>query len=180
MNYSFLPGNKIIETFANKISVIRAGRVTVSILDNILVDAYGSKMQINELATITAPDANQLLITPFDKGLVKDIEKAILTSNLGVNPGSDGAGLRLVFPPMTQEARQLKVKELAKLLEEIKIVVRNHRQDELKKIKHQKENSEISEDIEQKLEKDLQKEVDALNKELESMFAKKEAELLKV
>jgi ribosome recycling factor len=178
MSYSLIDGKKIIEHFKQKLSQIRTGRVNASILDHIKVEAYESQMSIIELATVTIPEPAQLLITPFDKGLMKNIEKALVDQNVGANPNSDGAGIRLVFPPLTQETRALKVKEVSKDLEEARIAVRNLRQDELKTKKRELENDEISENEMQRFESDLQKEVDMLNKELEAISKSKEQELL--
>ncbi len=180
MSYKILPAQKITDSFKKVLSSIRTGRVNSSVLENVVVDAYGSKMHIPEVATINVPEPSQLMITPFDKSLLNVIEKAIRDSNLGVNPVNDGAGIRLVFPPLTEENRKLRVKEINKLLEESKIIVRSTRQDVLKSQKAQKENGDISEDELKRFELDLQKEVDTLNKELESMAEAKQDEILKM
>jgi ribosome recycling factor len=180
MSYNILPAQKIIDSFKKSLSSMRTGRVNATVLENILVDAYGSKMHIHEIATINVPENSQLLITPFDKSLNNAIEKAINDSNLGVNPVNDGAGIRLNFPPLTEETRKLRVKEVYKNLEEARIASRNVRQDLLKTEKNKKENSEISEDELRQFETSLQKEIDTLNKELEEIAKNKEAEILKV
>jgi ribosome recycling factor len=180
MIYDLISGGKILDNFKTKISSIRTGRVNSSVLDNVLVEAYGSHMSIKEIATVTAPEPTQLLITPFDKSLISAIEKAITQSNLGSNPNSDGAGIRLVFPPLTAESRAIKAKEVGKDLEEAKIAVRNQRQDLLKHEKRRQENDEISEDELRGFETDLQKEVDAINKELEVIGKAKEDEIMKI
>jgi ribosome recycling factor len=180
MAYNILPAQKIIDSFKKTLSSMRTGRVNATVLENILVDAYGTKMHIHEIATINVPENSQLLITPFDKSLNNGIEKAINDSNLGVNPVNDGAGIRLNFPPLTEETRKLRVKEVYKNLEEARIASRNVRQDLLKTEKNKKENSEISEDELRQFETSLQKEIDNLNKELEEIAKNKEAEILKV
>jgi ribosome recycling factor len=180
MNYSYLPGSKLIEILQEKLSSIRTGRINSSILDSITVDAYGSKMHFVELSTITTPEAAQLLITPFDKTVLPAMEKAIIDSNLGVNPVNDGAGLRLVFPPLTEENKKQRVKEIATHLEEVKIMMRSNRQDILKKMKRDKEAGELTEDDLRRQETELQKEVDALNAEFEKVAKEKEEDLMKV
>lgn len=180
MNYIYLPATKLKEILKEKLNSIRTGRVNSTILDAILVDAYSSKMHINEIATITSPEAGQLLITPFDKSILSSIEKAITLSTLGVNPVNDGAGIRLVFPPLTEENRKARIKDISLYLEESKIAMRNSRQDILKKIKRQKEEGELSEDMAKREETKLQLEVDALILEFEEMTKAKEAELMKL
>lgn len=180
MAYILFPAQKIIDNLKKHLSSMRTGRVNAAVLENIYVEAYGSKMHIHEIATINVPEPTQLLITPFDKGLNNAIEKAITDSNLGVNPVNDGAGIRLVFPPLTEETRRLRVKEISKLLEESKISVRNIRQDLLKVQKNLKDSGDISEDELKRFELELQKEIDQINKELESISNDKEAEIMKI
>jgi len=177
---SHLDSQKVLDHFQRQLSVIRSGLVNVSVLDHISIPAYGSKMSIVEVATVTKPEPSQLLISPYDKGLIAAISKAIRESNLGVNPIDDGAGVRLVFPPLTQENRKNRLKEVNLELEEAKIAVRNERQNILKKYKNQKEASEISEDELARLEKEVQKEVDFINESLEKTAKSKEEELMKM
>ena len=179
MNYQILPANKIKENYQKHLSSIRSGRVNASVLEHILVDAYGTKMHIHELSTINLPEPSQILITPFDKGVLQSMEKAIVDANIGVSPVNDGAGLRLSFPPLTEEARKIRVKEVYALLEDAKISVRNNRQDLLKAQKALKESGEISEDQLKGFESDIQEEVKALNKDLEDLAKSKEEEILK-
>lgn len=180
MSYTILPAQKIIEHFTQKLSTIRTGRVNASILDSLSVEAYGSRLSIREIATITIPEPSQLLITPFDKGLITAIEKTVQESNLGVNPGNDGAGVRLIFPPMTEENRKSRIKEVGKLLEETRISIRNSRHDVLKHKKREQEDSLISEDDYNRYETIVQKEVDNLNKEVEQLAKSKEEDLLRI
>jgi ribosome recycling factor len=180
MEYKLVNQEKILEHLHSKLSNIRTGRVNSSILDTILVEAYNTKMHIIEIATVSTPEPAQLLITPFDKSLIPAIQKAISNSNLGVNPGDDGVGIRLNFPPLTQEARLVRIKEVGQILEESKISLRTNRQDLLKSKKRQFENDEISEDELKRFEIDLQKEVDFLNKELEQTAKNKEVDLMKI
>jgi len=180
MNYSYLPAQKLKDVLHEKLSGIRTGRINSSILDSVVVEAYGSKMHFIELSTITIPEPAQLLITPFDKSVLPAMEKAIVNSNLGVNPVNDGAGLRLVFPPITEENRKKRVKEIATILEEVKIMLRSNRQDILKKFKREKEEGQMTEDDLRRNETQLQSEVDSLNEELEAITKQKEEELMKV
>jgi ribosome recycling factor len=177
---STLNSTKILEHYNRVLSTIRSGSVNASILDNIYVEAYDTKMKIIEVATVNKPGSSQLVINPFDKGLLPAIAKAISVANIGVNPVDDGAGVFLNFPPMTEESRKIRVKELKKEEENAKIVVRQERQSLLAGAKKQKENSEMSEDELKKFETDLQKSVDSLNKEIEKLTKAKEEELLKM
>jgi ribosome recycling factor len=178
--YKLLTGNEIKERFQKKISGVRSNLVNSSILESITVNAYETKMHIHELATITKPEPSQLLITPFDKSLNQAISKAIEEASIGVNPVDDGAGLRLSFASMTQEDRLKRVKELHKLQEEARVDVRLHRQDLLKDKKKEKEDGLISEDELSGFEKQLQLEVENINKEIEEITKQKEAEILQI
>lgn len=180
MQYKHLNSKKITDHLANILLGIRTGRANSSVLEPISVEYYGSKMQIKELSTITLPEPAQILITPFDKGAIRAICEAINKSNLGVNPIDDGVGIRLNFPPLTEEARKKLAKSVSIFVEETKIMVRNNRQDILKTWKKQKEDSLLSEDELKKLETDLQKEVTEINKELENTGKSKELELMKM
>jgi ribosome recycling factor len=180
MSYSMIQGSKVLDNLKIKLTSIQTGQVNSRVLDNILVEAYGSHLHINELATITIPEAGQILITPFDKTVIAAIEKALVDGNIGANPNNNGAGIRLIFPPLTQETRILKTKEVHKILEEMKISVRNIRQDLLKHAKREYDEDLISEDELKRYETDLQKEVDLLNKDLEHQCKVKEEEILKI
>jgi ribosome recycling factor len=179
-NYTLLQGDGILEKYKKQISSLHSGRVNSSLLDNLRVDAYGSKLTIKEVATITVPEPIQLLITPFDKGLIQAISKAVRDSSLGVNPSDDGAGVRLRFPPLTEETRKARVKELHKMQEEARKDVRVNRQDVLKDNKKLKEEGLLSEDELKSIENDLQKEVDKLNSAIEEMTKNKEQEIIKI
>lgn len=170
----------IIEHFAEEVKGIRTGRVNAAVLETINVQAYGSSMKIVELATVTQPEPSQLLVTPFDKGVIPEIIKGINNSNLGVNPVDDGAGIRLVFPPMTEENRAARAKEVNVLLEDARVKARQDRSDTLKLWKGQKDAGEIGEDDLSHYEKQLQDEVEHLNKELEEMGEKKKEEIMKM
>jgi len=178
-SYKLIPAQKIKDFLSHKLQSIHSGRVSPATLDPILVEVYGTKLSVKELATITLPEPAQLLVTPFDKSTLSAIEKAIKESNLGVNPINNGAGLRLVFPPLTEETRKARLKEVKKLLEEAKIYLRQERQELLKSKKKDKDEGLLSEDEFKQFEKSLQQEVDSLNQELELIAKHKEEELLK-
>jgi ribosome recycling factor len=177
---TLLNRTKILEHYNKALGSIRTGSVNSSVLDHIFVDAYGSKMKIIEVATVNKPESSKLVITPFDKNLNATIAKAVLEANIGVNPVDNGAGVILNFPPLTEETRKLRVKDLKKEEENIKIVVRQERQNLMSKSKKDKEAGELSEDELKRFENDLQKEVENLNKEIEGITKKKEEELMKV
>ncbi len=180
MTFQHIDGDKVIRHLESKLSSIRTGRVNSSVLASITVEAYGSQMNFVELATITVPEPSQLLITPFDKTLIPNIVSAIQNSNLGVNPVDDGAGVRLNFPPLTEETRALKAKEIGQELEESRIMMRSIRQELLKSKKRAHENDEISEDDLRRFEKDLQKEIDELNALLLNKAKAKEEEVMTI
>ena len=180
MSYNYIQGDKVLDHFKTKLVGIRTGRVNANVLDPINVEAYGANMKIKEIATVTVPEPAQLMITPFDKSLIPSIVAAIQNSNLGVNPNDDGAGVRLAFPPLTEETRKAKTKEVGKELEEARIMLRSMRQDLIKTQKRKKENDEISEDELNRFENNLQKEVDQLNKELQEMAKHKEEEIMTI
>jgi ribosome recycling factor len=170
----------IIEYYTKTLSRIRTGSVNASILDHVLIDAYDTKMKIIEVATVNKPEPSQLIITPFDKNLVAVIAKAITVANIGVNPVDNGAGVILNFPPLTEESRKIKVKELMKEDEKVKIQIRQERQDALNKAKKMKENGEYTENQLSNFEIDLQEEVNKLNKQVDTLTKAKEVELMKL
>ena len=165
-----------IEALENKFANVRAGRANPSSLDGIMVEYYGSMTPLKQLATISVPEARQLLIKPFDKGCLKDIEKAILASNLGYNPGNDGETIRIIIPELTEERRRELVKQVKALAEEAKVAIRNIRREGLEDVSK----LEVSEDEEKGLEKDIQDIVNEYNKKVEAKLKEKEEELLTV
>lgn len=168
--------DKAIENFEKRLTTVRAGRANPSSLDGIVVEYYGSMTPLKQLATISVPEARQLLIKPFDKGCLKDIEKAILASNLGYTPGNDGETIRIVIPELTEDRRRELVKQVKALAEEAKVSIRNIRHDGLEEVKK----GEFPEDVEKGLEKDIQDEVNNYNKKIEQLLKEKEQELLTV
>lgn len=171
---------KTCEALESQFATIRAGRANAAVLDQITVDYYGSPTPINQVASIATPDARSLLIQPWDASILKGIEKAILTSDLGIHPQNDGRMIRLVFPPLTEERRNELVKQTKKYGEEAKVAVRNIRRDAIEKFKKQQKASEITEDDYKNVEKDVQKLTDDYTKEIEKIMAAKEKELREI
>ena len=171
---------KTCESLTAQLATIRAGRANAAVLDQIQVDYYGVPTPIQQVASVGSPDPRSLLITPWDKSVLKGIEKAILTSDLGINPQNDGHSIRLVFPPLTEERRRDLVKLTKKYGEEAKVAIRNIRRDAIETFKKQQKASEITEDDYKIAEKDLQKLTDDMCKEIDELLAKKEKELMAV
>ncbi len=168
--------DKAIATLEKRFTTVRAGRANPSSLDGIVVEYYGSMTPLKQLATISVPEARQLLIKPFDRGCLKDIEKAILASNLGYNPGNDGETIRIIIPELTEERRKELVKQVKAMSEEAKVAIRNIRREGIEAVSK----LEVSEDEEKGLEKDIQDIVNEYNKKVEAMLKEKEEELLTV
>ena len=135
---------KALGALGANFNTIRAGRANPAVLDRIVVEYYGTPTPINQMAAISAPDPRTLMISPWDRSTLKSIEKAIQTSDLGINPNNDGSVIRLIFPPMTSERRNELAKEVHKMAEEGKIAIRNIRRDAMDKIKAMKKNNEIT------------------------------------
>ena len=168
--------NKTIESYEQRLRTVRAGRANPSSLDGIVVSYYGSMTPLKQLATIYVPEATQLLIKPFDKGCLKDIEKAIFESNLGYTPNNDGESIRIVIPALTEERRKELTKQVKAMAEDAKVSIRNARHDGLDEAKKQ----ELPEDLEKQVEKDIQDLVNQYNKKIEEILKAKEQELLTV
>lgn len=171
---------KTAEVLSTQFDTVRAGRANAAVLDQIEVDYYGSPTPIRQIASISSPDARTLLIQPWDGSTLKLIEKAILTSELGINPQNDGRVIRLVFPQLTEERRKELAKQVRKYGEEAKVAVRNIRRDAMEKFKAQKKKSEITEDDFKVIEKDMQKLTDDYIKEVERIADEKEKELMEI
>lgn len=168
--------DKAIANLGKRFATVRAGRANPSSLDGIVVEYYGSMTPLKQLATISVPEARQLLIKPFDRGCLKDIEKAILASNLGYNPGNDGETIRIIIPELTEERRRELVKQVKAISEEAKVAIRNIRREGIEAVSK----LEVSEDEEKGLEKDIQDIVNEYNKKVDSILKEKEQELLTV
>ena len=171
---------KTCEALTTQLATIRAGRANASVLDQIEVDYYGVPTPVQQVATIATPDPRSLLIQPWDASVLKGIEKAILASELGINPQNDGRAIRLVFPQLTEERRKELAKQVKKYGEEAKVAVRNIRREAIDKFKKQQKASEITEDDYKTVEKDIQKLTDDYIKEVEGIADKKEKELFEI
>jgi len=171
---------KTIDVVKSNFASVRAGRANAGVLDRIMVEYYGTPTPLNQVAAISAPDPRTLVVQPWDATLLKAIEKAIQTSDLGINPQNDGRVIRLAFPQLTEERRKDLTKQVKKYAEDGKVAVRNIRRDAMDEIKALKKKSEITEDDQKNLEKELQDLTDKRCKEIDELCAKKEQELMAV
>ncbi|MGC6767791.1 ribosome recycling factor [Enterococcus sp. LJL128] len=171
---------KAEQSLQRELGQIRAGRANASLLDRITVDYYGAPTPINQLASITIPEARVLMITPFDKNSIDDIDKALQASDIGISPTNDGNVIRLVIPQLTEERRKELTKDVKKEAENAKVAVRNVRRDAMDDLKKQQKNGDITEDELRNLEKDVQKLTDDSVKAIDDITADKEKELLDV
>ena len=172
--------DKALDHLNEEFGAVRAGRANPKVLDRINVQYYGSETPLNGVATISTPDARTLVIQPWDTKLLKDIQKAIQTSELGINPQNDGRVIRLVFPQLTEDRRKDLVKQVKKYAEEAKVAMRNIRRDGMDYVKKLKKASEITEDDQKKAEKDLQDLLDKMIKKVDASLAAKEKELMSI
>ncbi len=172
--------DKALKIFKEELSHIRTSRASIALLESIKVDCYGTKMSIPQIATVNVIEGKMLVIQPWDPNLLKEIEKAIQKSDLGLTPTSDGKSIKLVLPPLTEERRKELLKVVGKLAEEARVAVRNIRRDVLEKFKAAKKNKEISEDDYNRLEKEVQKITDEFIKKIDQTLAEKEKEILSV
>ena len=170
--------DKALEHLDEEFGAVRAGRANAKVLDRITVEYYGSETALNGVATISSPDARTLVIQPWDTKLLKDIQKAIQVSDLGINPQNDGRVIRLTFPMLTEDRRKELVKQVKKYAEDAKVAMRNIRRDGMDYVKKLKKNSEITEDDQKKAEKDLQDLLDKMIKKVDDTTAAKEKELM--
>ncbi len=171
---------KAIEHFRKDLASLRAGRANPAMLDRIVLDYYGQSTPINQLANITVPEARLLVIQPWDKTTIAAIEKAILKSDLGINPSNDGNVIRLAIPQLTEERRKELVKVLRKRAEEARVAVRNVRRDANDLLKNSEKEKLISEDENKKGMDDIQKETDRHIKEIDAILQGKEKEIMEV
>ena len=171
---------KSVEVMKQEFQTIRAGRSNPSVLNKIVVSYYGSDMPINQLAAISSPEPRMLTIQPWDAGALKAIEKAIIASDLGINPQNDGKIIRLTFPQLTEERRIELTKSVKKYCEDTKVAIRNIRRDALEAFKKMQKASEITEDDLKGLEKDMQALTDKYCKEVDTESGKKEKELIEI
>lgn len=171
---------KTIEVVVSDFAGVRAGRANAAVLDKITVEYYGTETPIQQVASISTPDARTLVIQPWDGTLLKAVEKALLASELGINPQNDGKVIRLIFPQLTEERRKELTKQVKKYGEGGKVAIRNIRRDAMESFKKKEKASEITEDDLKQAEKDLQKLTDESSKKIDELLARKEKELMEI
>ncbi len=171
---------KSINYFEEDLTSIRVGKASAGVLDRIMVNYYGTDTPINQMATVSATDAHTLTIQPWDASTLKEIEKSIQKSDLGINPANDGKVIRLVFPALTEESRKELCKTLSKKTEEAKVNIRNIRRDILEVFKKQKKDGTLTEDDMRNVEKDVQKATDDAIKSIETISANKEKTIMAI
>jgi ribosome recycling factor len=172
--------SKSIDALKRDFQTLRSGKVNISILDNIHVDYYGTPTPLNQVASVMATDAVTISVSPWEKKILKDIERAIAEANIGVNPGNDGDSVKLYFPPMTVEQRQDSAKHAKAMGEKARVAIRNIRKEANDKIKKLEKDKVLSEDMVKKGESEVQKITDDFIKTVDDLVKQKEAELLKV
>ena len=171
---------KTVSALQTEYGAIRAGRANPQVLDKVTADYYGSPTPINQLASVSVSEARVLTIQPWDKSVLKAIEKAIQTSDIGINPQNDGSVIRLTFPPLTEDRRKEIVKDIQKIAENSKVAVRSIRRDCIEKLKAMKKNSEITEDDLKDGEKEIQKITDNYIKDIETISSAKQKEIMEI
>lgn len=171
---------KTLSVLKQELSGLRAGRANAQVLDRIMVDYYGTPTPINQMGNISAPEPRLLVIAPYDPSALKEIEKALQKSDLGINPSNDGKVIRLVFPELTEERRRELVKVVKKKGEDAKVAVRSIRRDANETIKKNKKDGEITEDDQKSMEEDAQKATDSFIKDIDKIIADKEKEIMEV
>ena len=171
---------KAVQAYTRELASIRAGRASASLLDKIAVEYYGVSTPINQLASISTPEARLLMIQPYDKSIVSDVEKAIMKSDLGLNPTSDGSVIRIAIPPLTEERRKELVKLVKKESEEAKVAIRNIRRDANDDLKKLEKNGELTEDDLRGYTDDVQKLTDEFIAKIDQITKEKEKEILEV
>jgi ribosome recycling factor len=171
---------KSVEATQRSFNTLRTGRANAAILDRVMVDYYGTETQLKSLANINTPDASTIMIQPYDKGSMGQIEKAINMSDVGLTPNNDGQVIRLNIPPLTEERRKDLVKLASKMAEEGKVAIRNIRRDAIDDVRKQEKNSDISEDESRGLQDDIQKVTDQFTEKIEQLLAAKEKDIMTV
>ena len=171
---------KSVSVFAENLSEVRAGRANPAILNKISISYYGVQTPINQVAAVSVPEARMIVIQPWDASCLKDIEKAILASDIGLNPNNDGKVIRLNFPELTEERRKELVKEIRKMAEDAKVSIRAIRRDGMEDLKTKQKNSEITEDDKTRGEENIQKLTDKYVAEIDKILANKEKEIMNI
>ncbi len=172
--------DQAIQSFKRSLATVRAGRANPAILNHVMVDYYGAPTPLNQLATITAPEARLIVVTPFDKSSIGEVEKAIQKADLGLAPSSDGNIVRIVIPALTEERRKELVKVVGKFAEESKVQVRNIRRDANEQLKKNEKDGEITEDELRHYQNEVQAETDKFIKQIDSLVEEKEAEIMEI
>lgn len=172
--------NKTVDILKSDLTTIKVGRANPNMLDKIEVDYYGSSTKLNQVANISTPEARILVIQPWEKNLLKEIEKAILKSDLGLPPNNDGSVIRLIIPEMTEETRKNTVKKIKKIGEDSKVTIRSIRRDANDKVKAMKKENSITEDDLKKFEDDIQKTTDKFIKNIDEVISGKEKEIMSI
>ncbi len=171
---------KSVEAYKGALSVLRVGRANPDVLSRVTIDYYGTPTPINQVAEMKVADARTLVINSWDKSQMKAIEKAILASDLGLNPQNDGSCIRIIFPAMTEETRRTMAKQVAKMGEDAKVAIRNIRRDANDAIKAKKKNSEMTEDEAKAGDKQVQDLTDKYTKEIDAITAAKDREIMEI
>lgn len=182
MDYKFMEEKmeKSINVYAENLATVRAGRANPAILNKVKVDYYGVETPISQVAGISVPEARLIVIQPWDANILKDIERAILASDIGINPNNDGKVIRLSFPELNEERRKELVKDIKKMAEEAKVAIRSIRRDGIDEFKKQQKESLITEDDLRTAEEDIQKITDKKIEEIDNITANKEKEIMSV
>ncbi|MBD3840946.1 MAG: ribosome recycling factor [Campylobacterales bacterium] len=171
---------KSLDSLKRDYGTLRTGKVTTSILDGVMVNYYGNPTPLSQVATVLTPDATTITITPWEKNLIGDIEKAIQIANIGVNPNNNGEMVQLFFPPMTQDQRKESVKSAKGMTDDAKVAIRNVRQNSNNKIKKLEKDKEITQDDSKKAQDEVQKITDSFVAKADDMFKAKEIEIMKI
>lgn len=171
---------KRVKQFEADLMKVRTGRASISILDNVRVDYYGSPTPLNQVATLSTPDARMIMVSPFEKKLIGDIEKAIMKADIGIQPTNDGNVVRLPIPPLTEDRRKDLVKQVKKVSEDVKVAVRGHRRDANDAVKNFEKEKQIGEDERKRFEGEIQKITDQFIKLVDDKLAAKEKEIMTV
>ena len=182
MDYSQIKDkmDKTVENLKVKFSKVRAGRANPAILNKVRIDYYGAPTPINQVAGVSVPEARMIVIQPWDISILKEIEKAILASDIGINPNNDGKVIRLTFPELTEERRKELVKDIKKMAEEAKVGVRNSRRDGIDLAKKSQKDGEMTEDELKQAENKIQEMTDKAINEIDKIFSLKETEILSI
>ncbi len=171
---------KAVEVVRQEFIKIRTGKATTTLLDGIKIDYYGSLMPLNQVSTVSTPDIRMITVTPWDKGMIAPIEKAILAANIGLNPANDGTVIRIPVPPLNEERRKELVKLIKKFAEDGKVALRNIRRDAIDHLKKSEKEEHFSEDERKRGEEDVQKLIDKYIKEIDLLVTHKEKEIMEV